>query len=65
MTNERILEYLMLDKILEHSECRLSEELYDTLEERRVYLEDKFINEYKPTVPIIKDPVKDDIAKEE
>ena len=35
------------------------------MKERKEYLEDKFINEYKPTRPIIKDPVKDGKAKEE
>ena len=73
MTNEKMLEYLMLDKLLytpegnssELATLFIEEDTLDKMIERRIYLEDKFINEYKPTRPIIKDPVKDATAKEE
>lgn len=67
MTNEKMLEYLMLERTLmqTHNWMNIESDTILIMKERKKYLEDKFINEYKPTRPIIKDPVKDATAKEE
>ena len=67
MINEKMLEYLMLERALmqTHNWMNIESDTILIMKERKKYLEDKFINEYKPTRPIIKDPVKDATAKEE
>lgn len=67
MTNEKMLEYLMLERTLmqTHNWMNIESDTILIMKERKKYLEDKFINEYKPTRPIIKNPVKDATAKEE
>ena len=62
-----MLEYLMLERTLmqTHNLMNIESDTILIMKRRKKYLEDKFINEYKPTRPIIKDPVKDATAKEE
>ena len=46
MTVERMLEYLICDKILSNR-VEMTEEEFYSLFERKKSLEDKFVNEYK------------------
>lgn len=53
----------MLSKILRDQ--FLQKEVFETLYPRYSELEDEFINEYKPTITNIKNPIKDNTDKEQ
>ena len=63
MINEKMLEYLMLSEIL--NDQLLDHRTFDRLYPRYSELRDEFIKEHTPTIPIINNPLKDDISKEE
>lgn len=69
MTNEKMLEYLMLDKILfkydgnytSEAEDLIDEDsgTYDNMLNRMLELEDEFVDEFKTTPTSITDPLQD------
>lgn len=66
MINEKMLEYLMLERVLYNNEdiveSKFDRDTYVAMIERMLKIEDEFINEYKLTLPLIKNPVKDTIT---
>lgn len=67
MINEKMLEYLMLERVLMqiHNWMDIDSDIQFNMKTRKKQLEDEFIHEYKSTRPIIKNPVKDITATEE
>lgn len=63
MIKEKMLEYLMISAILNDQFTK--RKYFEILHPRYVELRDEFINEYKPTITNIKNPLQDNTNKEE
>lgn len=66
MINEKMLEYLMLERTLSqiHKWNSINSDTISRMDARKRFLEDEFINEYKLPIHTIKNPLSDTIDME-